>query len=99
MYSEFWRCGVCRRVYWEGNTFRQALAHYARFAEPKKPGAAAEGEGEVSEILTRKLEFEKGSEVAMIAAEPQKAKRVKPSQPVPFFVICVSESVMYAHSF
>ena len=53
MYSEFWRCGVCRRVYWEGNTFRQALAHYAQFAEPKKPGAAAEGEGEVSEILTR----------------------------------------------
>ena len=32
--------GVCRRVYWEGNTFRQALTHYAQFAEPKKPGAA-----------------------------------------------------------
>ena len=61
MYSEFWRCGVCRRVYWEGNTFRQALAHYAQFAEPKKPGAAAEGE--VSEILMRKFAFGKGTEV------------------------------------
>ena len=55
MYSEFWRCGVCRRVYWEGNTFRQALAHYAQFAESPDAATAPEARFDKDRILDRFL--------------------------------------------
>ena len=31
-YQEFWRCGSCRRVYWEGKSFQMAVQHYRQFA-------------------------------------------------------------------
>ena len=44
-YQEFWRCGSCRRVYWEGKSFQMAVEHYRQFARaaPEAPSERAAG--------------------------------------------------------
>ncbi|CAK0873896.1 unnamed protein product [Prorocentrum cordatum] len=47
-YQEFWRCGGCGKVFWEGSMFEKAVSHFRTFVPCERSGGGGGGASEGS---------------------------------------------------